>query len=158
MCLREGQPVPVAAWSKALVYDRSPDEIVGSNPSGGARMFVSCECCVLWGRGLCDELITRPEESCRLWCVVVCDLETLRMKRSWLTGGFRAKKKKNPHSDFVWRHMVGCLVNGKLKTIRKEMMNHAIWSSSGNGNLARPGYKKQTLYRFRQQNKLILCH
>jgi len=27
------------------------------------------------GRGLCDELITRPEESYRLWCVVVCDLE-----------------------------------------------------------------------------------
>jgi len=33
---------------------------------------------VLSGRGLCDELITRPEESCRLWCVVVCDLETSR--------------------------------------------------------------------------------
>jgi len=31
---------------------------------------------VLSGRGLCDELITRPEESYRLWCVVVCDLET----------------------------------------------------------------------------------
>jgi hypothetical protein len=23
-----------------------------------------------------DELVTRPEESYRLWCVVVCDLET----------------------------------------------------------------------------------
>jgi len=32
---------------------------------------------VLLGRGLCDELITRPEESYRLWCVVVCDLENL---------------------------------------------------------------------------------
>jgi len=31
---------------------------------------------VLSGRGLCDELITRPEESYRLWYVVVCDLET----------------------------------------------------------------------------------
>ena len=29
---------------------------------------------MLSGSGLCDELITRPEESCRLWCVV-CDLE-----------------------------------------------------------------------------------
>jgi len=37
-------------------------------------MSVYCECCVLSGRGLCDELITRPEESYRLWCVV-CDLE-----------------------------------------------------------------------------------
>ena len=34
---------------------------------------------MLSGRGLCDELITRPEESCRLWWVVVCDLETSRV-------------------------------------------------------------------------------
>jgi hypothetical protein len=38
-------------------------------------MSVCCECCVLSGRGLCDELITPPEASYRLWCVVVCDLE-----------------------------------------------------------------------------------
>jgi hypothetical protein len=37
---------------------------------------------VLSGRGLCDELITRPEESNRLCCVVVCDLQTSRMRRS----------------------------------------------------------------------------
>ena len=45
----------------------------------GAWIFVCCECRVLSGRGLCDELITCPEESYRLWCVVVCDLETSRM-------------------------------------------------------------------------------
>jgi len=32
----------------------------------GAWIFVCCECRVLSGRGLCDELITRPEESYRL--------------------------------------------------------------------------------------------
>ena len=42
----------------------------------GTWTSVSCVCCVLSGRGLCDELITRPEESYSLWCVVVCDLET----------------------------------------------------------------------------------
>ena len=31
------------------------------------------------GRTPLDELITRPEESYRLWCVVVCDLETSRI-------------------------------------------------------------------------------
>ena len=41
----------------------------------GAWMSVSCEFCVLLGKGLCDELITRPEESYRLWCVVACDLK-----------------------------------------------------------------------------------
>ena len=34
---------------------------------------------MLSGRGLCDKLITRPEESYRLWCIVVCDLETSRI-------------------------------------------------------------------------------
>jgi hypothetical protein len=45
----------------------------------GAWKFVWCECRVLSGRGLCDELITRSQESYRLWCVVVCDLETSRI-------------------------------------------------------------------------------
>jgi hypothetical protein len=45
-----------------------------------AWMFC-CKCSVLSGRGFCDELITRPEESCRLWCVVMCDLETSKMRR-----------------------------------------------------------------------------
>ena len=34
---------------------------------------------MLSGRGLCDELIARPEESYRLCFVVVCDLETSRI-------------------------------------------------------------------------------
>jgi hypothetical protein len=38
-------------------------------------MDVCRECCELSGRGLYVGLITRPEESYRLWCVV-CDLET----------------------------------------------------------------------------------
>jgi len=41
-------------------------------------MFACCECCVLSGRGFCDELITRPEESYPL-CCVVCDLETTKV-------------------------------------------------------------------------------
>ena len=44
-------------------------------------MFVCCECCVLSGRGLCDGLITRSEESYRLWRVVVCDQETSQARR-----------------------------------------------------------------------------
>jgi hypothetical protein len=44
-------------------------------------MFVCCECCVLSGIGLCDRLITRSEESYRLWRVVVCDQETSKLRR-----------------------------------------------------------------------------
>jgi hypothetical protein len=40
-------------------------------------MSVCCECCMLSGRGVCDGLVTRPEESYRKWCVSnVCDHET----------------------------------------------------------------------------------
>jgi len=53
----------VAARSKRHVCGRLPAENVGLNPTGG--MDVCCECCVLSGSGLCDELITRPEESYR---------------------------------------------------------------------------------------------
>jgi hypothetical protein len=49
-------------------------------------------CCVLSGRGLCDEPIPHPEESYRLWCVTVCDLQTSRMKRPWPTVGCCARK------------------------------------------------------------------
>ena len=52
----------------------------------GAWIFVCCECRALSGRGLCDELITRPEESYRLWCVVVCDLETSRIGALYIYG------------------------------------------------------------------------
>jgi len=39
---------------------------------------------VLSGRGLCNGLITHPEESYRMWCMVVWDLETSpRMRRPW---------------------------------------------------------------------------
>ena len=84
-------------------------------------MFVCCECCVLSGRGLCDELITRTEEFYRLWCIIVCDLETSRMRRPWsvlgrsATGGgnyswnvllkipdfFFIMRQFNIHSKFV---------------------------------------------------------
>jgi len=93
LCIIPFVPIPVAARSNAWVCGRSSAGIVGSNPAG-AWMFVCCECCVS-GRGLCDKLITRPEESYRLWCVVVCDLVTSRMRRPWPTGGCCAKKK-NP--------------------------------------------------------------
>ena len=57
---------------------------------------------MLPGRGLCDELTIRPEESYRLWRIVVCDLETSKEKaKSQLKGceykptmGCDAEKKK----------------------------------------------------------------
>ena len=57
-------------------------------------MSVCCECCVLSGRGLCDGLITRPEESYRLWCVLVCDFGTSRVRRLNLVQGCKCRIEK----------------------------------------------------------------
>jgi hypothetical protein len=57
-------------------------------------MFVCCECCVLLGRSLCDEMITRPEESHRLWCVVVCDTENLKNEEAMTRVGSQRHIKK----------------------------------------------------------------
>ena len=84
----------MALRSKAYACSRSPAQIVVSN-STGACPSVCCECCVLSGRGLWDELITRPEESYRLWCVVVSDLGTSWMRKPWPNGGLSCKKSNN---------------------------------------------------------------
>ena len=62
----------------------------------GAWIFVCCECRVLSGRGHCDELITRPEESYRLCCVVVCDLETSRICAPYIYDISRQRVNENP--------------------------------------------------------------
>jgi len=54
----------------------------------------------LSGRSLCDKLITRPEESYRLWCVVVCDLEPSRM-RPWPALG-RSVTEKNYYNYYYY--------------------------------------------------------
>ena len=48
---------------------------------------------MLSGRGLRDELITRPEESYRLWCVVVCDIENLKNEEAMNRVGSQRHKK-----------------------------------------------------------------
>jgi len=48
---------------------------------------------VLSGRGLCDELITHPEESYRLWCIM-CDLENLKNEEAMTFIGLQHHSKK----------------------------------------------------------------
>jgi hypothetical protein len=45
------------------------------------------------GRGLCIWLITRPEKSYRLWCVVECDLENLANEEALTHWGLSRQKK-----------------------------------------------------------------
>jgi hypothetical protein len=84
MCISKIQnilPIPVAARSKAWVCgDRLLGLWVRIPPK--TCMSVSCECCVLSGRGLCVGLITRPWESYRVWYVLTaCNRETSAIRR-----------------------------------------------------------------------------
>ena len=67
--------IPVVARFKSCVYSISLPGIADSNPVRGMSVCLLWLLCMLSGRGLCVWLITRPDESYRLWCVVVCDLE-----------------------------------------------------------------------------------
>jgi phage terminase large subunit-like protein len=58
-------------------------------------MFFCCKCCVLSGRGLCDELITRPQKSYWLRCVVVCDLVNLKDEEAMARVGPQRHRKNN---------------------------------------------------------------
>ena len=73
-----------------------------------AWMSVCRECCVLSGRGPCDGLITRPEESYRLRCVIVCDLETSRVRKTWPTGWAVAPKTK---SNIFYSFCIFCMTS-----------------------------------------------
>ena len=83
---------PVVERSKVRFYGRSLGGIVGSN-SAGAWISVSCQCRVLSDRGLCDELIIRPEESYRLACVVF-EVEKCRKEAALARLGCCTKGKK----------------------------------------------------------------
>ena len=79
-------PIAVAARSKGWVCGRSLAGIAGSNTAGGTWMDVSCECCVLSGKGLCDWLITRTESTTECG-VSECDREASTMMRPWPARG-----------------------------------------------------------------------
>jgi hypothetical protein len=77
VCCKDGSMERKVTW-RTKGFKQYKDGSKGENPGqtkkkkkkkAGAWMSVSCECCVLSGRGLCDELVPRPEESYRVWCV-----------------------------------------------------------------------------------------
>jgi len=78
--------------SKAWVCGCLTAAIAGSNPSEGMDVRL----CVLWcaGSGLCGELITHSEKSCRV-CAPACDLEASTIWGASQDLGCCATEKQN---------------------------------------------------------------
>jgi hypothetical protein len=99
----------------------------------GAWMYICCECCVLSGRGLCDELITRPEESYRLWCFVVCNLEISILRRSRPALGRSATERNRTWLAFP-HHKYGRLSQSLPKLIKSRNLHDIyfiFWLNTG---------------------------
>ena len=73
---------PLACWDSGFEF------------RWGHGCFVSCECCVLSGRGLCDEMITRPEEPDRAWCDYMSVIMKLRHWEGLAAVGSVVQKEK----------------------------------------------------------------
>jgi hypothetical protein len=66
---------------------------------------------VLSGRGLCDELITRPEESYQLCCVIVCDLETSRIGAPYIYDISNLRVKQSSSKKLIsWLHFLTVII------------------------------------------------
>ena len=81
---------------------------------------------MLSGRGLCDELITRLEESFRLWRVVVCDLETSN------------EEAKSPLKGCEYKPTMGCDAEREKKKLS------GMFYRGADKSLPRPGRKQAT--------------
>ena len=98
----------VAARSEAFVCGRSLAGIVGLYSVGTMDVCLLCMMCELLGRDFCDELITRPLESYRLLCPVVCDLELSSKRNPWpalgrsATGGGLFGEQCKAWSSSLW--------------------------------------------------------
>ena len=128
-------PVPVAARSKTKVaaaqllrlWVRIPPE---------SWMSVCCECWVLSSISLCDELITRPEKSYRVWCVWVWS--TSWMRRPWPTGDCCAKRRRKKKRRLYWLKFYSFALYEMYQVRQKDYLYHG-WPICGpQGKCLRP--------------------
>jgi hypothetical protein len=84
---------------------------------------VSVVCCQVEVSALGRLLVQRsPTDG----CVVECDVETSRMRRSWPTGSFCAKNKQKPNIAFIYCSFRRIDGNGTVLSIL-EIPNSILW-------------------------------
>jgi hypothetical protein len=95
----------------------------------GAWMSVCCKCCVLSDIGLCDEPIPHPEQSYRMWCVILCNLQTSRRggpRLRWAVApDSKKQQQQQQHNDTLnFRHCIFC--SSAIKTNIYFQRKHTI--------------------------------
>ena len=98
---------------------------------------------MLSGSVLCEELITRPEESYRIWCVVVYDLENLVNEEALANWeGFCPQNKTNiikqretfvfpiPNSNVLLFYVCGYYTSELFAVLHFALLHVKVLSSS----------------------------
>jgi len=123
---------------EARVYGRSFPGIGGLGPAG-LWMSVFCGCCVWSGRGLCNKLITHPEESYRVWCVWVWSWG-LNNEEALAHKGLSCHGKKTLDTNSPSRAAVSWIpfcnvnmVNPQKGTLNSPYILKALWSTLVSG-------------------------
>ena len=114
----------VAARSKAWVCGRLLCGIAVRIPQG-AWLSVSCACCLSSGGIFCVGMITRPEESYRVWCdLTECGREAWVMRR--LNWGCCAMEQENYIED---NSATCCAILRTLSPLVRRFCMLTSWSS-----------------------------
>ena len=90
---------------------------------------------MLSGSDLCDELITRPEESYRLWRAVVYDLETSK------------EEAKSPLKGCEYKPTMGCDAERRRRRRRRKYC-----TCFGQVHCPSSGVSQQCIH------KIVICH
>jgi len=122
--------------------------------SPGVRMFVCCECCVLSGRGLCDGLITHPEESYRLWRVVVCDQETSKTRRLKPATGLWKYNQKGCNARKTNKQFVPCVCGVKADGLQSDFKPLFIFPGTQFWSVTIPKYLNFAAF---WKDLLVIC-
>jgi hypothetical protein len=80
LCLK----IKEAEQSNTRLHGLSLAGVAGLIPVGIMEVFLLGLLCIVT---LYDGPIPHPQEFYRQWCVIVCDLETSRIRRTWLALG-----------------------------------------------------------------------
>jgi hypothetical protein len=109
-------------WGRGSLFQGQQDPL----RKFSAWTSVSCECCVLSGRGHCVGLITRPEEPYQVWCVRVWSWRFDNEEALAHWGLLRLGKKKKNRISYQSSYICA-VITSHILTLRKYNLITMKW-------------------------------